>query len=70
LYKRFLILSAKNDTEKNLLHLQKIRFLICHIGITEMKTQVIKSGRMLAILLENQPLSSCEVTYLGEISNE
>lgn len=38
-------------------------------AVTGMETQIVKEGRMLAILPQNHPLSSSEVVRLDEISN-
>lgn len=39
-------------------------------AVTGLETQIVKVGRMLAILPQNHPLSSCKVIRLDEISNE
>ncbi|WP_255287159.1 LysR family transcriptional regulator [Bacillus thuringiensis] len=39
-------------------------------AVTGLETQIVKVGRMLAILPQNHPLSSCKVIRLEEISNE
>ncbi|RFB42488.1 LysR family transcriptional regulator [Bacillus sp. dmp10] len=39
-------------------------------AVTGLETHIVKVGRMLAILPQNHPLSSCKVIRLDEISNE